>query len=83
MRPDRVPSIAKELAFAVADIRQKLEEAAYGRPVTPETIHGRPPERDGDPLGRSAADPFRERCRLIHESREQSGPERAGPDIDR
>lgn len=83
MRPDRLPSIGRELAFALADIRQKYEQAAYGHPVTPETIHGRPTEA-ADPLGSPhAVDHFRERCRLIHDSRQQDAPDRAGHDLDR
>lgn len=82
-----LPSIGKELAYAVADIRQKLvEEAAYGRTVTPEhvsSIHGRDePQAKGDPLGRSAGgDPFRERCRQAYERRQSpSEPGDRGPD---
>lgn len=78
MRPDRLPSIGKELAYAIADIRQKLiEEGAWGRTVTPESIHGRPHEQAGNTLDRfGAVDHFRDRCRLIHESREQFTAER-------
>ena len=47
MDEKRLPSIGKELAYAVADIRQKVvEEATYGRAVTPD-LHA------GDPLGRA------------------------------
>ena len=83
MRADRLPSIGRELAFALADVRAKFEEAAYGRAVTPETIHGRQDDAGGDPLGHATVDHFRERCRMIHESREPFAPERAGPDLDR
>lgn len=41
MHPDRLPSIGKELAYAVTDIRQKVvEEATYGRVVTPRPMPG-------------------------------------------
>lgn len=41
MHPDRLPSIGKELAYAVTDIRQKVvEEGTYGRVVTPRPMPG-------------------------------------------
>lgn len=89
MQPGHLPSIGKELAYAVADIRQKVvEEGMYGRPTTPPID-----TRDGDPLGRSmepVASPvtvnisFADLCRDIaktHPAAEQDrgrdhGPER-------
>lgn len=93
--PKGLPSIGRELAYAVTDIRQKVvEEATYGRAVTPQPldaggIHGkaRPAEAEepdkGDPLGRSAtvsvSASFRARCAEVAER----GKGRDGPSQER
>ncbi len=89
MDANRLPSIGKELAYAVEDIRQKVvEEGMYGRPVTP-SIHGNPEQDKGDPLGRSlhvdisVEVSFKDRCREVYESREQNAPARETPGPER
>ena len=84
----RLPSIGRELAYGVADIRQKLvEEGMYGRSVTPPIevgIHGREPSEKGDPLGRSRGDdPFLERCREAYAAHDQQSPEPAAQEPER
>lgn len=87
MGPKGLPSIGKELAYAVTDIRQKVvEEATYGRVVTPQPmdtggIHGKAEEADkGDPLGRSTqlSPSFRDRCAAVAaRDTGRDGPDRA------
>ena len=91
MDPRRLPSIGRELAYAVTDIRQKVvEEGMYGKVVTPQenssderrhtTVELKRPEPKGDPLGRTGGDgesKFKQRCR---EAFEKGGKGPDGPD---
>lgn len=91
MDPRALPSIGRELAYAVTDIRQKVvEEGMYGKAVTPQedwpdekrqnTVEAKKPEAtpEGDPLGRTSGDgesKFKQRCREAFENGGGKGPE--------
>ncbi|UEM25418.1 hypothetical protein JL100_036485 (plasmid) [Skermanella mucosa] len=88
MHPDRLPSIGKELAYAVTDIRQKVvEEATYGRVVTPRPMPGQGKAEPGGIHGKAVETDQAEPGGIQGGAAEKDAPEPGGvhgaPDKDK
>lgn len=79
MHPDRLPSIGKELAYAVTDIRQKVvEEATYGRVVTPRPMPGHGKAEPGSIHGKAVEPDQAEPGGIQGGAAEKDAPEPGG-----